>query len=361
MCTVSAILPAAGPLGSSLGTKLQKLVIPRSRRPAGVGVVGQDVEAAVGSGDGVAEPALALQRDLLAGDLRGVCRVDEEATQRLALQLGQEQRRPLILGRRVERHPAWSPGRGAPALGDWWDPRLGQAALRVSRSYGGCPRWPTVETALLDEVDLVVAAQAEVTARTVVARVEPARGIKCETLGIAEAPREHLAPGPVHADAHDLPTQVVGVGGARRHEAFAGREVEPAVWAQLEAAAEVVARAAGNAVDQDLLRSELVARDREPGDAVRVAPRARVCVVEIRIRLLDGHAQQPVLAAVCGHHADGGRGVREQLAVADHADAAGPFCQPYAAVLGKRERPGSDEMLGNRLLVELQWAWGPER
>src|SRR5262249_22817354 len=149
--------------------------------------------------------------------------------------------------------------------------RRWKASLRIARPPAGGPLGPAVEAALLNEVDLVVAAEAEVAGRAVAACVEPAEGIEREALRAAKAPCEHLAASSVHMDAHDLPAEAVGVGCPRRYEPLAGGEVEPTVGPQLEPAAEVVAGTARDAVDEDLFGNQLVAGDRKPGDAVDVA------------------------------------------------------------------------------------------
>src|SRR5437588_612102 len=75
-----------------------------------------------------------------------------------------------------------------------------------------------------------------------------------------------------------------------------------------------------------LLAAQLVALDGEAADAVGGA--AVVGVVEVGVRLLEGKAEQAVLAAAGGAHVEGQRGVRQQLPAADHAHAARPFGQP---------------------------------
>src|SRR2546429_5305137 len=167
-----------------------------------------------------------------------------------------DQRRGRCLWGAEERHPAGTDDDGSAALGQRPRPRGRQAALGIARARRAGPRGPAVEAALLDQVDLVVTAEPEVAGRAVAADVEPAAGIERQALGIAEAPGVNLSAAAVLVDAHHLAAQAVGVGRPRRHEALAGREVQPAVRPELESPAEVVARAAGDAVHDDLLAGE---------------------------------------------------------------------------------------------------------
>src|SRR5262249_59913976 len=101
--------------------------------------------------------------------------------------------------------PVWSPRGAATPRGHRRDAGGWEASLGIVRSGAGGPLGPAIEAASLNEVHFVVAAQAEVAGRAVAAGVEPAEGVEGEALGVAKAPREHLAPASVHMDAHDLP------------------------------------------------------------------------------------------------------------------------------------------------------------
>src|SRR5207253_8710635 len=137
------------------------------------------------------------------------------------------------LAGREEGHAAGRPDGAAPALGQ----RTGTVGQRALAEAGPGPRGPgrpTVEGALEDIVDLVVAAKAEIAGGAVVARVEAARGVEREALGIAKAPGEHLLAAAVVVHPQDLAAEVVLVGGAGGDEAFAGGHVEVAVGPELD-------------------------------------------------------------------------------------------------------------------------------
>src|SRR5439155_11855693 len=126
----------------------------------------------------------------------------------------------------------------------------GKAALRVAGADAGGPFRPAVEASGLDLVDLVVAAEPEVARGPVVAGVETAQAVEGESLRVPKAPGDHLPAPAVLTHAQDLAAQVARVRGTRRDEPFAGGQVKEPVRAELEPAAEVVAGAAGYAVEQ---------------------------------------------------------------------------------------------------------------
>src|SRR5206468_9771310 len=138
---------------------------------------------------------------------------------------------------------------------------------------------PTVEHSLLHVVDLVMAAQTQISGWPVVAGVKPAAGIERDALRVAKSPREHLASAAVGMQPQDFSAQVARAGGPRRDIALAGRRIEEPIRSQLEATAEVVAGAARNAVQQHLLIDQRIALDGETRNSIRVATRTCVGVI----------------------------------------------------------------------------------
>ena len=199
-----------------------------------------------------------------------------------------------------------------------------------------------------------MAAQTEVAGWSVDAGVEPAGGVERDPLRVAEPPGKDLLAGAVQAEPQDLPAQAAGGGGARRHVALTGGGVEPAIGAELEAPAEVVTGPTGDAVEQHLLADQRVALDREARDAIGVAPRSAIGVIEEDVGRLDGDPQQPTLAAVGGDDAQRERRRRKQLAIANDAHPPRSFREPDGAIGCEGQRPGSDQAVGHRFNCEVE-------